>query len=77
MPISTYQNKVICECPKCQKTLGAASAIGNVYLWCKECKKEVIFNIQIEPDCLRVTAFIETNKLNEKTVSSNPVSLVA
>lgn len=70
MSITTYQNKVICACPECKKTLGAASAIGFIFLWCKECKKEVIFNVIIEPDCLRVTAFIENNKINEKTVNS-------
>lgn len=69
MSIITYQNKVICTCPQCDKTLGAASAIGMIFLWCKVCKKEVTFNVIIEPDCLRVTAFIENNKFNEKTVN--------
>lgn len=77
MPINTYQNKVICACPQCNKTLGAASAIGVIFLYCKNCKKEVNFTIIIEPDCLRVTAFIENNKLNEKTVSNCPNSVVA
>lgn len=69
MPITTYQNKVVCSCPECKKSLGAASAVGFVFLWCKQCKKEIIFNLVIEPDCLRVTAFIENNKLNEETVN--------
>lgn len=77
MAIETYQNKVICSCPKCNKTLGAASAVGNVYLKCRKCDLELIFTLQIEPDCLRVTAFIENEKINEKTVSNPTIRNVA
>lgn len=59
-----------CRCDNCNKKLGEADAVGAIILYCKSCKKVTIFNLIKEPDCLRVTAFIENNKINEKTVNN-------
>lgn len=58
-----------CRCTYCKKKLGEADAIGLLNLYCKNCKKVINFNLIKEPDCHRVTVFIENNKINEKTVN--------
>lgn len=77
MPIETYHIEVDCRCPIHDKLLGRAEVGSKVFLWCKKCNKEVTFTIINEPDCLRVTAFIENEKINEKTVSNHSMSKCA
>lgn len=77
MSIETYQKEADCRCPKHDKLLGRAEVGSKVFLWCKKCNKEITFTITNEPDCLRVTAFIENEKINEKTVSNPTIRNVA
>lgn len=58
-----------CRCKYCDRKLGEADAVGAINLYCKSCKKITNFNLIKEPDCRRVTVFIENNEINEKTVN--------
>lgn len=55
-----------CRCEICDFKLGEAEVGSVVNLYCKKCKIINKFTIIKEPDCRRVTVFIELQN-NEKT----------
>lgn len=68
---------VVCKCLECKGIIGEIDDNSTARLYCRKCKIYNIFTLINEPDCRRVTAFIEKEKINEKTVSNHSVRNVA